>query len=75
MLSRCRPEGMWCDAGFRMMARKIPSPFWQLVETVFCSAYLQSLYCIGSSLPFQVDNGTMLYRVDSDVHLQTNEDW
>ena len=23
---------------------------------------------------FQVDVGTMLYRVDSDVHLQTNED-
>ena len=24
---------------------------------------------------FRVDAGTMLYRVDSDVHLQTNEDW
>ena len=24
---------------------------------------------------FQVDAGMMLYRVDSDVHLQTNEDW
>ena len=24
---------------------------------------------------FQVDAGTMLYRVDSDVHLKTIEDW
>ena len=24
---------------------------------------------------FQVDTGTMLYLVDCDVHLQTNEDW
>ena len=24
--------------------------------------------------PFQVDTETMLYRVDSNVHLQTNED-
>ena len=24
--------------------------------------------------PFQVNPGTMLYRVDSDVHLQTNDD-
>ena len=23
---------------------------------------------------FQVDAGTMLYRIDCDVHLQTNED-
>ena len=23
MLSQCRPEGMWCDAALRMMARKI----------------------------------------------------
>ena len=27
VLSRSRPEGMWCDAAFRMMARKIFSPF------------------------------------------------
>ena len=27
----CRPEVMWCDAALRMMARKIFSPFWQLV--------------------------------------------
>ena len=31
MLSRCRPEGMWCDAGLRMMAGKTLSPFCQLV--------------------------------------------
>ena len=24
---------------------------------------------------FRVDAGTMLYRGDCDVHLQTNEDW
>ena len=44
-------------------------------ETDFCSACLQSLYCIGPNFPFQVDAGTMLYRGDCDVHLQTNEDW
>ena len=31
VLIRCRPEGIWCDATFRMMVRKIFSPFWQLV--------------------------------------------
>ena len=31
VLIRCRPEGIWCDAVFRMMVRKIFSPFWQLV--------------------------------------------
>ena len=31
VLSRCRPEGMWCDAALRIMARKIFSPVWQLV--------------------------------------------
>ena len=30
---RCRPEGIWCDAAFRMIVRKIFSPFWQLVGT------------------------------------------
>ena len=64
---------MWCDAALRMMVRNIllvvgqnPS-FAQLVfnlSTVSVPVFL-----------FQVDAGTMLYRVDSDVHLQTNEDW
>ena len=31
VLIRCRPESIWCDAAFRMMVRKIFSPFWQLV--------------------------------------------
>ena len=52
VLIRCRPEGMWCDAAFRIMARKIFSPFWQSVEAVFCSTCLPSLYCIGPSFPF-----------------------
>ena len=30
-LIRCRPEGICCDAAFRMMVRKIFSPFWQFV--------------------------------------------
>ena len=30
VLIQCRPEGIWCDAAFRMMVRKIFSPFWQL---------------------------------------------
>ena len=32
VLSRYGPEGMWCDVALRMMARKIFSPFWQLVR-------------------------------------------
>ena len=27
VLIRCRPEGMWCGTGLRIMARKIFSPF------------------------------------------------
>ena len=67
---------LWCDAASRIMARKIFSPlFGSRSEAGFCSACLQSLYCIGPSFPFQVDASTMLYRGDCDVHLQTNEDW
>ena len=25
---RCHPEGIWCDAAFRMMVRKVFFPFW-----------------------------------------------
>ena len=45
VLSRYRPEGMWCDAALRMMACKIFSPFWQLVEAIFIPSYLLYLYC------------------------------
>ena len=31
VLIRCRPEGVCCDAAFRMMVCKIFSPFWQFV--------------------------------------------
>ena len=31
VLLRCRPEGICRDAAFRMMVRKIFSPFWQFV--------------------------------------------
>ena len=31
VLIRCRPEGICRDAAFRMMVRKILSPFWQFV--------------------------------------------
>ena len=52
VLIRCRPEGMWCDAALRIMARKIFSPFWQSVG----SRLLLSLSLISllyrSSLPF-----------------------
>ena len=75
LLIQCRPEGMWCDAALRIMARKIFLLSVSQSEVVFCSACLQSFYCIGPSLLFQVDAGTMLYRGDCDVHLQTNEDW
>ena len=48
VLIRCRPEGIWRDAAFRMMIRKIFSPFWQFDG----SRLLLSLspYNIGPSL-------------------------
>ena len=49
VLIRCRTEGMWCDAAFKIMARKLFSSFRCQLEAVFCSACLQSLYCIGPS--------------------------
>ena len=76
VLSRCRPEGMWCDAALRMMARKIFSPFWQLVGSRLllnlCSISL--LYRSQFSF-FRLMLVRCLYRIDCDVHLQTNEDW
>ena len=33
----CRPEGICCDAAFRMMVCRIFSPFGSLLESVFCS--------------------------------------
>ena len=47
MLIRCRPEGMWCDAALRIMARKIFSPFWQSV---------------GSGLLLSLSSISLLYR-------------
>ena len=76
VLNRCHPEGMWCDTALRIMACKIFSPFWQLVGSrlLLSLSSISLLYRSQFSL-FQVDAGMMLYRVDSDVHLQTNEDW
>ena len=42
VLNRCRPEGMWCDAALRIMARYIFSLSWQLVGICL----LLSLYSI-----------------------------
>ena len=47
VLSWWHPEGMWCDAALRMMARKIFSPFWQL---------------IGSRLLLSLSSISLLYR-------------
>ena len=47
VLIRCRPEGMWCDAALRIMARKIFSPFWQSV---------------GSRLLLSLSSISLLYR-------------
>ena len=70
VLIRCRPEGMSCDAALRMMDGKIflavgrkPS----FAQLVFNLSTVSVPVCI-----FQVDAGTMLYRFDSDVLLQTN---
>ena len=47
VLSRCRPEDMWCDAAFRMLVRKVFSPLWQLV---------------GSSIFVSLSSISLLYR-------------
>ena len=76
VLSRCRPEGMWCDAALRIIARKIFSLFLAVDRKPSFAQFVFNLSTV--SVPvflFQVDAGTMLYRVDSDVHLQINEDW
>ena len=43
VLIRCRPEGIWCDAAFRIMVRKIFLLFDSKMETVFCSTWPISL--------------------------------
>ena len=47
VLIRCRPEGICRDAAFRMMVRKIFSPFWQFD---------------GSRLLFSLSSISLLYR-------------
>ena len=47
VLIRCRPEGICRDAAFRMMVRKIFSPFWQFD---------------GSRLLLSVSSISLLYR-------------
>ena len=49
VLIRCRPEGICRDAAFRMMVRKIFSPFWQFVGSRLLLS-LSSPYDIGPSL-------------------------
>ena len=51
VLIRCRPEGICCDAAFRMMVRKIFSPFDSLLDAVFCSGCPLSSSDVGPSLP------------------------
>ena len=66
---------MVCDAALRMMAGNIFSPFLAVGRKPSFAQLAFNLSTV--SVPvclFQVDAGTMLYRVDSDVHLQTNED-
>ena len=72
VLSRCRPEDMCCFKNdgtqylFSLLAIDRKPSFAQLV---FNLSTVSVPVCL-----FQIDAGTMLYRVDSDVHLQTNED-
>ena len=76
MLSRYRPKGVWCDAALRIIARKIFSHFLAVGRKPSSDQLVFNLSTV--SVPvflFLVDAETMLYRVDSDVSLQTNEDW
>ena len=49
VLIRCRPEGICCDAPFRMMVRKIVFTFWQFVGSRILLS-LSSISDIGLSL-------------------------
>ena len=76
MLIWCRPKRRWCDADLRIMACKI---FFSFLEVGRKPSFAQLVFNLSTVsvpvFPFQVDAGTMLYRADCDVHLQTNEDW
>ena len=50
VLIRCRPEGICGDAAFRLMVRKIFSPFWQFDGSCLLLLSLSSPYDIGPSL-------------------------
>ena len=67
-MNRCHTEGMWCDVALRLMASRFLSAGRKpsFAHLVFNLPTVSSPVC-----PFQVDAGTMLYRVDSDVHRQT----
>ena len=73
---RCRLEGISCDSPLRMMVRKIFSPF--LTVNLKPSFALTFLYLLTISVPvflLYVEAVRMGYMVDSEVHLQPNEDW
>ena len=75
VLSRCRPEAVvYCCFNndgtqdlfsFLAVGRK---PYF--AQLVFHLSTLSVPVCF-----FQVNAGTMFYRVESNVHLQTNDDW
>ena len=73
VLSQCRPEGMILIKNdgmqdlFSFLAVDRNPSFDQLVFNLSTVSVPVSIV--------QIDGGTMLYRVNSDVHLQTNEDW
>ena len=73
VLIRCRPEGICCDAAFRMTVRKIFSHFWQFVGSrlfsvcPFISLRYRSQFAIRKLKRVRLDIGLI-------VHLQTNED-
>ena len=76
VLIRCRPEGICRDAAFRRMVRKIFSPFLAVCWKPSFAQFM--LYLLTISVPvcfLLVEAGTMGYVVDSEVYLQTNEDW
>ena len=75
MLSSFPIEGMWCYAALRMMAQDLFS-FLAVGRKPYFAQLVFNLFTL--SVPvclFHVDAGTMLNRVDGDLHLQTNEDW
>ena len=67
VLRGCRPEDRWYARSFLL--------FGSWMEAVFCPAVLHLLTISVPVGLLKDEAGTIMYRVDSEVHPKTKEDW